>query len=377
MSKKIGLRNKTTSNTSYPQKLQSNVSKSKHPTSSSVKKNFASTSNVNRSAVTKSKLHKKSSFKTEKTNEVSMFSDSVDNYLNFGMPEVLSIDSDQASSVVDAGQEVDRDVPDASNVIKQHNMTTDLKCISRLGTNGRESMKVLPCDITLCTPPRVANDIEQQKKVEQCPFFSSATPPVSADYIETVATRLIYSPPLDNVREVVTSSVQPSSKVESRTSILGGQRQTSEASADMKYTDLTHLQLKRSLDQIHGQNLRCGNSTGLHSNHVYTSVQSNVKPCYSRSIRDEPRIPVITPRSIGDPLSEPVFNNYSNYCSNVAFSCASSMPQSSKFDAIFQVKDAMLQEKEAVIVKLRLQISSLQHQLQESEVALRQVSIRK
>ena len=263
-----------------------------------------------------------------------------------------------------------------ANHLKQYNV----KCIPAIETNGRESMKPLPEDISLYTPPRVSNDVERQKKEEKRKKNSLlnenstvSSPSVSADYIETVATRVTYSPPLDSVDQVVTSGVTVPVTADSRGSHQVCQGRN--AKADMKFTDLTHMQLKRSLDQIHGQNLRGSASSGSLSDNVYNCVQSNVKVCYSHPISDDVHIPLITPRSILSHHPEPILNGYAGPgCSSMAFQCAS-LPQSSKFDAVLQVKDAMLQEKEAVILKLRLQISSLQHQIQEGEAALRQVSL--
>uniref|UniRef100_F7BPR4 Centrosomal protein of 85 kDa-like CC4 coiled-coil domain-containing protein n=2 Tax=Ciona intestinalis TaxID=7719 RepID=F7BPR4_CIOIN len=132
---------------------------------------------------------------------------------------------------------------------------------------------------------------------------------------------------------------------------------------DMKFADITHMQLKRSLDQIHGVNSARSVNSGL-SNQIYVGVPNVADACYSHDMNGNTH------------FSKPWrHNSAGNYYQQgaPAYDNGNVATQPNKFDAILQVKDAMLQEKESVILKLRLQVASLQHQIQEGDAALRQV----
>uniref|UniRef100_H2ZR46 Uncharacterized protein n=1 Tax=Ciona savignyi TaxID=51511 RepID=H2ZR46_CIOSA len=133
---------------------------------------------------------------------------------------------------------------------------------------------------------------------------------------------------------------------------------------DMKFADLTHMQLKRSLDQIHGlDSARSSSVTNL----IYSSVPSVGNTCYSHEL------------DVKNDLLKPWRHNsagnfYQHGTATTTFENGHTVSsQSNKFDAVLQVKDAMLQEKESVILKLRLQVAALQHHMKEGDAALRQV----
>ena len=279
-----------------------------------------------------------------------------------GRPEVLSIDSDISSNdLIDSADQADISETSLDMTLKQENLPLDLK---EVVSSNKESLR-FSNEYSFYTPPRVEE--KQQKKGEGSAFFSSDNCSVDTSPVSTTRQQraeVVYGLPTVNsgsqksYPKLITSGVEPAIQHSK-----GLFKQQGREAMDMKYTDMTHMQLKRSLDQIHGQNLRLGS---LPSDYLYNGVATVAHECYSNgNLSHRP-----TPRSITG--SDPVLNNYTEAVyHNVGVSSAN--PQSTKFDTILQVKDAMLQEKEAVILKLRLEISSLQHQVQEGEAALRQV----
>jgi len=151
----------------------------------------------------------------------------------------------------------------------------------------------------------------------------------------------------------------------------GGEVKSSDDGMDMKFADLTHQQLKRSLDQIHGQ----------HDTRPAVGFPPNCGGDGSRFANGVSNRAFGAPHGFGDFAVAPSFAGHSAAAGVQTFvrnGCAydaheQQQQQPSKYDAILKVKDAMLQEKESVILKLRMQIASLEHQVQESDMALRQV----
>lgn len=163
---------------------------------------------------------------------------------------------------------------------------------------------------------------------------------------------------------------------------------SSEDAMNMRFTDLTHMHLKKSIDQIHGNynstdsdhsdRQPSGRSTGRQassssngtygSNGTFASGSGGLSSARDGLISSRVGSEVAAHRQ---QLSALVSQSYgsSDYSQQVNKSPGSS----SKFHSLLSVKDALLEEKESTIVKLRLQVSSLQHQVKDSTATLRQV----
>ena len=332
-------------------------------------------------AVRKSKLVKNNFVVNE---NLKVHTDSSENDAFNGRPEVLSIDSDFSSGndVIDSSdQDALKDESNSSKTLKQRNIVSDARYLQELKLSCRESLKPLSADYSYCTPPKLSEEKgPQRKKDEQCGLFSqntalhSETAPVSSAQRQRVLT--VHGSATNNVEQISSNrDRQTNVKVKSLCGSDENFQQAGEEVMDMKYADLTHMQLKRSLDQIHGQNIRAGGISRSLPEPFFSSAQGSTNAFYSHAMNENVQLPQsVGPRIVGNPSQvapDPLFNNYSEGAYN---NVGLAVPQPSKFDTIFQVKDAMLQEKEAVILKLRLQVSSLQHQVQEGEAALRQVS---
>jgi len=370
------------SNSSFTPKLQTNVT-----LRNNLVPRFSTSANPHsrqKSAVQKKKLDKKNFHQSSILHYGPKDqTDSSENEISSGRPDVLSIDSDLSSNNDIGDSPVQETLFETSlnSTLKQQNVSSDITNFQKLSLIGRESSKLISADFSYCTPPRVLNDeIElEKKKGEQCAFFS----PNKVRNVESASVSLSHrqrtqvvhasSPnkagdrrPLD-IDHQSTVNVQSSSRPQEPIHLRGSE------AMDMKFTDLTHMQLKRSLDQIHGQNLR-GPITRPYPEYIFSNggAQSSANACFSHPINENHLPHDVASRIIGV-HSNPILNGCaeSGLFNQVGLATSS---QSSKFDSILQVKDAMLQEKEAVILKLRLQVSSLQHQIQEGEAALRQVS---
>ncbi|XP_039247769.2 centrosomal protein of 85 kDa-like [Styela clava] len=158
---------------------------------------------------------------------------------------------------------------------------------------------------------------------------------------------------------------------------------SSEDAMNMRFTDLTHMHLKKSIDQIYGSyssadsdhsDRQTPRQVFSSSNSTYGSGSGGVSSArdylsFNRVSATESaqrqHLSSLTSQSIG--------NGYSSQSSRLPPSIANSTNTSSKFHSLLSVKDALLEEKESAIVKLRLQVSSLQHQVKDSNATLRQV----
>ena len=368
-----------TSCSSFPPKLQTNVSLLNQTNARVIQ------SRRPNSAVKKSKLddQKDLARSAKLSGEFKVQTDSSENDNNSGRPDVLSIDSDLSSSN-DIGDSPDHETePSLNSTLKQQNLASDIIDFNKLSLNGRESLKALSAEYSYCTPPRVLNDekvLEKKKGEQSRAFFSprklrsleSAT--VSNSHRHSA--KALHASSTNKADDRIVSEIERQSAVNDQSSDRRREalQQRSGEVMDMKFTDLTHMQLKRSLDQIHGQNLR-GHITNPYSEFLLSGSggQSNTNVCYSHPINENANLPHTVGSRIVGVYSNPAIHSYEpGFYNNVGMS--SSAPQSSKFDSILQAKDAMLQEKETVILKLRLQVSSLQHQIQESEATLRQVN---
>jgi len=137
---------------------------------------------------------------------------------------------------------------------------------------------------------------------------------------------------------------------------------------DMRYAELTHRQLTISLDQIQRQSDEHVPDKQFKSSHMQNIAAAST----GRDITASQKIlsdlvgsnPCTEQKS--PPISDSnVFERNSNW----------KLTNQLKSPLLLQVKDEILQEKEAAILKLRLHVSSLEHQIQESEATLRQVKI--
>ena len=370
---------------SFAPKLQSNISLNNSISSfpsqnaSAVKPNMRQ-----KCAVQKKKLDKRILHRSNFPFESRIQTDSSENDNYSGRPDVLSIDSDLSSNN-DIADSPDRETvleSSLNSTLKQQNVSSDVINIQKLNLSGRELSKALSADYSYCTPPRVLNDENEleKKKGEQCrAFFSPSevfdTESASVSNSYRQRTKAVHASSPNKAGNHVPLEIERQSSVNVQSSSRSQEacQQRGSEMMDMKFTDLTHMQLKRSLDQIHDQNLR-GAISRPYPEFVYNGGgQSSTNACYSHPINENLHLPSnVTSRLVG--VSNPILNG----CTEPGFynhaGLTTSVPQSSKFDSILQVKDAMLQEKEAVILKLRLQVSSLQHQIQEGDAALRQVS---
>ena len=124
---------------------------------------------------------------------------------------------------------------------------------------------------------------------------------------------------------------------------------------DMKYAEMTHRQLTLSLNQL--------------QDHCSVSKLDPASTYAMNKVLNDSHLR--RPQAADAKTSRCVKFDYSNLHSSKA-DCSS--PCYSKLAQILKIKDEMLQEKETTIVRLRLQISSLQHQAQETEAVLHQVN---
>ena len=117
---------------------------------------------------------------------------------------------------------------------------------------------------------------------------------------------------------------------------------SSEEALDMKYTDITHDQLKNSLARISGErNQIAGYNPAIY--HEKTALRNHIND---------------------NGLSINI-NNYDPPSSQESHLL--------RFDSVLKAKDNMLQEKESVILKLRLQLANMQHQYKEDRAMFLQV----
>lgn len=119
---------------------------------------------------------------------------------------------------------------------------------------------------------------------------------------------------------------------------------SSDEGMNMRFAELTHMHLKNSLHQINGQ------QHGLDLD--------------------------VADRYVSRPISS-IANDGALSARGGFYSARGTGIGSTKFQSLLSVKDALLEEKESAIVKLRLEVSSLQHQLKETNVTLRQLMLNK
>lgn len=120
---------------------------------------------------------------------------------------------------------------------------------------------------------------------------------------------------------------------------------SSDEGMNMRFAELTHMHLKNSLHQINGQ---------------HHGLDLDVADRYVSR-------PISSIANDGAPLS----------ARGGCYSARGTGIGTTKFQSLLTVKDALLEEKESAIVKLRLEVSSLQHQLKETNVTLRQLLLNK
>ena len=141
--------------------------------------------------------------------------------------------------------------------------------------------------------------------------------------------------------------------------------------SNLKYAELTHQQLKSTLSDIQEQSLNCNDECMFsRPNLCYETMQGK-----KFAFEDGNTTQIQSTNKLFEKQDQ-LHSNYiiaSSFPSDDYKSSCQLMPNAKKFDAILQIKDDMLQEKESSIMKLKLQVASLQHQLQESETALHQV----
>lgn len=119
---------------------------------------------------------------------------------------------------------------------------------------------------------------------------------------------------------------------------------SSDEGMNMRFAELTHMHLKNSLHQINGH---------------HHGLDLDVGDRYATR-----------------PISS-ITNDGALSARGVCYSARGTGTGSTKFQSLLSVKDALLEEKESAIVKLRLEVSSLQHQLKETNVTLRQLLLNK
>lgn len=142
---------------------------------------------------------------------------------------------------------------------------------------------------------------------------------------------------------------------------------------NMRFTDLTHMHLKKSIDQIHGQQQEI--ESDYHIGRHLPTNGSSVRSAGSREAINLKRVPQIDLAAVrqNPATAQSYSGSLSSYSQSNKLTSSSGGSSSSKFHSLLSVKDALLDEKESTIVKLRLQVSSLQHQVKDSNSSLRQV----
>ncbi|CAK8679383.1 unnamed protein product [Clavelina lepadiformis] len=301
-------------------------------------------------------------------------------------PEVLSVDSDFGSlnGVMDS-PEVESNVSSQDKeVAKKYNadVTTGKSTFY-----GRNTFGNISANYSYCTPPANSaisrcekKEPERKKGSQLLSLYNEErgvdSAPVTAGHNQARKelhgqsavngdtdrpTRISSNtkPVVGNGREGLLGNVKGPAAL--RSGAIRGQIHVEDT--DMKFTDLTHNRLKQSLDQIHGQASSRSLSAPLT---LPLSLCNGVSHSRMNSARDFNGNGFLSSTS-------PTFNGCPSNQLCTAPSNEPSMQAGSKYDAVLHVKDDMLQEKESVILKLRLQVAALQHEVQESNASLRQL----
>ena len=290
-------------------------------------------------------------------------------YAEVGPPEILSLDSDFSSSaswILDS--------PERHHV-NQINDSTLIADTSTLGSsegnstnyNAHSNKQALLSQMSYCTPlPKThCSGLENGDKTINNNFQAShyrrnCHSPLSNDCMPECQTFYVSN----DIASGLTKNDQ--SDDERLSGCL-------KKYGDMQYAELTHKQLTGSLNRIHEQNNKYTSETSSKEKcKIKMPLREETSSC--RAAVDDNLAKDLTPSQTCSKSSISENHNQFSIMKNTELYKA---PYAAKLNAVLQVKDDLLHEKEATILKLRLQVASMQHQVLESETALRQVCFNK
>lgn len=138
---------------------------------------------------------------------------------------------------------------------------------------------------------------------------------------------------------------------------------------DMKYAELTHQKLKRTLNDLHLNGNNNSKDVTLFTNSVDDQVRYETHNGNNTDFQNIHTNQLLLP----DHITTKQQNEFHDHAIASSFPSYNYVPSATNLDAILHIKDEMLEEKESAIMKLKLEIASLQHQLKESQTTFGQV----